>query len=95
LEDAAHGRHTDPQSPLLLELGTELCQGRIGLLLDQPPHERQGWGIAARLTTSCMGPWCNLPCGALPLQQFLEERWADPEQGCESALRAKVVLAGT
>ena len=95
MEDTAHRRHTDPQPPPLPELSTELRQCGIGLLVDQLAHQGLGRGVAARLTAAAVGPRRNCPGRAPPLQQLLQERVADAEQGRQGPLRAELVVVGT
>jgi len=74
------------EPPPLLELGTELRQGRIGLLADQLAHQGQSRAITAGLPAASVGPWGDLAGGPTPVQQLLQTRLAHAEQGGQSAL---------
>ncbi len=92
--DAAHGRHTDPHAALLLQLGAELCQGHVGLGLDEMAHQGQGRGIAVGLAATGMRPRRNLPGRVPPPHQLLHEVAADAEQGRQGTLRPAPVVIG-
>jgi hypothetical protein len=94
LQDAARGRHTDPHPSLLLQLGTELRQGRLGLGLDELAHQGQGRGVAVGLAATGMRPRRNRAGRPPPLQQLLHEAAADPEQGGQGARRTAPVVVG-
>jgi hypothetical protein len=79
---------------LLLQLGAELCQGRIGLCLDKVAHQGQGRGIAVGLTATGMRPRRNLPGRVPPPHQLLHEASADAEHGRKGTLRPAPVVVG-
>jgi hypothetical protein len=79
---------------VLLQLGTELGQGGIGLGLDKLAHQGQGRGGAARLAPTGMWPWPNLPARAPPLHQLLHEASTDTEQSRQGPLRTAPMVVG-
>jgi hypothetical protein len=93
-QDAAHGRHPDSHAALLLQLGTELCQGRIGLGLDKVAHQGQSRGVAVGLAATGMRPRRNLPGRVPPPHHLLHEASADAEQGGKGTLRPAPLVVG-
>jgi hypothetical protein len=61
--------------------------------MHQPPDQRGGGGIQARLLAASVGFRRDVPRRAVAVQQLLDKRETHPEKVCESTLRAKPALA--
>jgi hypothetical protein len=75
---------------LLAQLG----QRGIGLLLHEAAHDGQRRLIAEGTSATSVGARRDIPGGAALPKQLLDERLADPKEGCDGALRAKPLIIG-
>ena len=93
-DEAAHSGHADAQAPLGDEPLTARGQRGIRLLLKAVGYEGQRRLSAEGASATSVGTGRDLPGGAAPPKQLLDERRANPNEGREGALRAEPLLIG-
>ena len=61
----------------------------------EPPHDRLGSRVQARLLTTRMGLWGNVASGPVLAQHFLNEGKTHAKEVSNATLRAEMPLVGT
>jgi imidazolonepropionase-like amidohydrolase len=64
------------------------------LLVHEAAHDGQRCLVADGTPAARVGTRRDLPGGAAPPKQFLDERLAHPKEGCEGTLRAEPLIIG-
>jgi hypothetical protein len=93
-DEAAHRGHADAQAPLGEEPLTSFGQRGIGLLLNEAAYDGPRRLIAEGTSATRGGVRRDIPGGAAPPKQLLDERLADPKEGRDGVLRAEPLIIG-
>jgi hypothetical protein len=64
------------------------------VLLDEAAHEGKRRLIAEGMSATSVGTRCDVSSGAVPPQEFLNERLANPKKGGKGTLRAESLITG-